>query len=438
MAANRRSLASLLVLALLLSGAGFAQNSGRTVRHIRVEDTPAPPPELAQAETAIGKQNYAAAEPLLKTATAAAPNSYVAWFDLGFVEHTLGKDSDAIAAYRKSVAAKSDVFESNLNLGLLLAEAHQADAAQFLRAATQLKPTANPEAGLARAWLGLAHVLEASQPEEAIQAYQHAATLTPKDVEPHLSAGVLLEKQNRLPEAEQEYKQALAMDSSSSDALTALTNLYMRTHRFADAETDLRKLVAMHPQDPAAAMQLGRVLVAEGKNDEAATQLEAAARLAPHDTALHRDLADFYFSQKKFALAETEYRALLATDSGNADLHDRLGRSLLEQKKYAPAQQEFLAALHLKPDFGAAYGDLAFAANATNNYQLVIGALNKRATLLPETPITYFLRATAYDHLRDYKDAAVDYHKFLEVAQGKFPDQEWQARHRLIAIEPKK
>jgi hypothetical protein len=53
-------------------------------------------------------------------------------------------------------------------------------------------------------------------------------------------------------------------------------------------------------------------------------------------------------------------------------------------------------------------------------------------------PVGYFLRATAYDHLRDYRKASENYHRFLEVANGQFPDQEWQAKHRLIAIEPKK
>jgi hypothetical protein len=48
------------------------------------------------------------------------------------------------------------------------------------------------------------------------------------------------------------------------------------------------------------------------------------------------------------------------------------------------------------------------------------------------------VRASAYDHLRDYKKAAENYHQFLKVANGKYPDQEWQATHRLIAIEPKK
>jgi Flp pilus assembly protein TadD len=78
------------------------------------------------------------------------------------------------------------------------------------------------------------------------------------------------------------------------------------------------------------------------------------------------------------------------------------------------------------------------AANENKNYPLAIKAADLRAKYLPENPMSYFLRATAYDHLRDAKDAAKYYHQFLEVAGGKYPDQEWQAKHRLIAIEPKK
>jgi len=36
------------------------------------------------------------------------------------------------------------------------------------------------------------------------------------------------------------------------------------------------------------------------------------------------------------------------------------------------------------------------------------------------------------------KQAAANYHLFLQMAGGKYPDQEWQAQHRLIAIEPHK
>jgi tetratricopeptide (TPR) repeat protein len=412
-------------------------NSSRTIRHTRVVEQGSQPPELTQAEDAMQKRDYAAAEPLLRTVVDRDPSNYVAWFDLGFLENAVGKVDESIAAYRKSVEAKPDVFESNLNLGLQLAKTDQPDAEKFLRDATTLKPTSHVAEGQARAWLSLARVLEKTEPEEAIAAYRRASTLRPEDPEPHLAAGLLLEKENKFSDAETEYKQALALDPKS-DALTGLANIYMRGHRFVEAEEYLRKLVAAQPGNAAAHVQLGRVLAAEGENDAAVAELEAGVKLAPADASAQRDLADVYLAAGKNAQAEAAYRTILAGNANDAELHRSFGQALLREKKFSDAQQEFLAAVKLKPDLGEAYGDIAFAASENKNYPLVIKALDARAKLLPEVPTTYFLRASSYDHLRDYKQASANYHLFLNTANGKYPDQEWQAKHRLIAIEPKK
>lgn len=416
-------------------------NSGQKAHRTTVAEEDAPPPELAKAEALIQKQDYAGAEPLLRKLLEGDagndPANYVAWFELGFVENGLGKREESIAAYRKSVAAKPDVFESNLNLGLQLAKAGQPDAAQYLLAATQLKPTSHVAEGHARAWLSLAHLLEATKPEEAIAAYRQAAALQPKDPEPHLAAGLLLEKQGKFADAESEYKQALAL-GPSSDALTGLANIYMRGHRLPEAEVELKKLVAAHPEQADARIQLGRVLAADGKYDEAIAELQEGEKLAPADASLQRDLADLYVIAKKYEQAETAYRGLLAGSPKDAALHQSLGKALLEQKKFAEAQKEFVTAVTLKPDLGTAYGDLAFAASANKDYALTLKALDMRLKFMPEEPVTCFLRASAYDHLRDFKKASLNYHLFLKMANGKYPEQEWQAKHRLITIEPKK
>jgi tetratricopeptide (TPR) repeat protein len=413
-------------------------NSSETIRHTHIVEQGSPSPELTQAEDLIQKRDYAAAEPLLRKAVAVDPANYVAWFDLGFTENGLGKTDDSIAAYRKSVAAKPDVFESNLNLGIQLAKTNHPDAEQFLKAATLLTPTSHVAEGKERAWLSLAHVLEATKPEDAIAAYQQAAALQPKDPEPHLAAAVLLEKDKRFADAEGEYKQALALDPSSSDALIALANLYMTGRRFPEAAEYLHKLVAAQPGNAAAHIELGRVLAAEGKNDAAVDELQAGAKLTPGDISVQRDLADLYSAVGKNDQAEAAYRVLLASHPNDAALHHDLGQSLLREKKFPDAQQEFITAVTLKPDFGEAYGDLAFAASENKNYPLTLKALATRAKYLPENPLTYFLRASAFDHLRDVKQAAANYHLFLNVANGKYPDEEWKAKHRLIALEPKK
>ena len=427
-----------LVVGICLAEIALAQSTGQTVRHHKVAEQNSFPPELTQAESDIEKRDFASAEPLLKKVVAADANNYQAWFDLGFVYNALGNAEESIAGYRKSVAAKPDVFESNLNLGLMLAKTGQPDAEQFLRAATTLKPTANVDEGHARAWLSLAHVLEKGKPDEAIEAYKQAAALNPKDPEPHLSAGLLLEKENRFADAEQEYKQALAIDPASSDAQTGLANIYMRAQRFTDAEPILRQIIAAHPEDAAARMQLGRILLVLGKNDDAIAELQTALKLDPGNSALQADLGDLYLQSKKYDQAEAVYRTLAAAHPNDAQLHHYLGVTLLKQKKYGEAEQELLIAVKLKPDLGEAYGDLAVAADENKDYALAIKAADVRAKYLPEIPVSYFLRASAYDHLRDYKMAAQQYHRFLEVANGAYPDQEWQARHRLIAIEPKK
>ena len=413
-------------------------NSSETVRHTRVVENGSVPPELTQAEDLIQKRDYAAAEPLLRKVVVGDPTNYVAWFDLGFAANGLGKTDESIAAYRKSVAAKADVFEANLNLGIQLAKAGQPDAEEFLRAATRLTPTSQPAEGRERAWLSLAHVLEATKPEEAIAAYRQAAGLRPKDPEPHLAAGELLEKQNKFSDAEDEYKQAWALDPSSLEAVTALANLYMRGRRFPEAEEYLGKVVAAQPGLAVAHIQLGRVLAAEGKNDAAVAELQAGAKLAPADVSVQRELADLYSTAGKNDLAEAAYRGLIAGHPNDAELHRALGESLLRQKKFPAAQQEFLATVKLKPDMGDAYGDLAFAASENKDYALTIKALDTRAKFLAEVPLTHFLRASAYDHLKDFKRASASYHLFLNTANGKYPDQVWQAKHRLIAIEPKK
>jgi predicted Zn-dependent protease len=211
----------------------------------------------------------------------------------------------------------------------------------------------------------------------------------------------------------------------------------MREHLFPQAEEMLRKLAAAHPNDGAVRNQLGRTLAAEGKKDDAIAELEAGLKLGPSDSA-QRDLADLYADSAKYDKADALYRSLLEQTPKDPELHDDLGKALLKQHKFPEAQQEFMVAVSLKPDFGAAFGDLAVAANENKNYVLAIKAADARAKFLPEIPISYFLRATAYDHLRDKKEAALNYHQFLNVANGQFPDQEWQAQQRLIAIEPKK
>ena len=432
-----RAIATTIFLFLTVAASAAQTHSPQRKEPIRVpvEDQST---ELSRAEEAIQKNDLAAAESLLKKTIMRDPKNYLAWFDLGFVYNRLKRTEDSIHAYRQSVAAKPDVFESNLNLGLMLARSNSPEAEQFLRAASKLKPTDHVEEGQARAWLSLGHILESTKPDDALDAYQKAAALTPKDPEPHISAGLLRERRKDFAGAEADYKQVLILDPHSNEAVMGLTNIYMKSGRVADAEPLLRQLSTARPDDAVLHLQLGRVLAAQGKKDEAVPEIQSALKLSPNDVEAQRDLADLQTQSANLPDAEKTYRDLVKASPNDAQLHQSLGEILLKQHNFPEAQQEFQAAIRLKPDFGEAYGSLAIAADENKNYPLAIKALDVRDKLLPPTTVGIFMRATAYDHLHDFKQASVYYRLFLDAAKGQYPDQEWQARHRLIAIDPRK
>lgn len=436
MDANRLISAGLALC--LLAGTATAQNTGKTVRKRRVaEEAGATSPAVREAEAAIEKQDWATAEARLKAATATDPKDYRAWYYLGYVLGQLDRPQEAVSAYRESLKLKPDLFESNLNLGLALAKQNSPEAEKHLRAATALKPASAPEQGRFRAWMALGRVLETAKPLEALTAYSEAAKQQPTDPEPHLAAGAVLEQQKSWTAAEAEFQRAAELDPRSTEALAGLVNVASGQKRFAEAEALLRRYLAAEPANALARVQLGRVLAAQKKYPEAATELEAGLASAPQDAALARELAAVYAASEQWAKAVPLYQRLVQAQPKDAELHRVYGAALMRQKDFNGAQQEFITALKLDPKLADAYGDLAVAASEVGNHQLAIKALDARSQYLPESPATFFLRATSYDHLKLFKEASEYYKRFLQAAGGRFPDQEWQARHRLKAIDPK-
>jgi len=415
----------------------WAQKRKPTVRKHRVAEENVHPATL-EAETALAKRDLLAAEQLLQKATIESPNDYRAWFNLGYVLSETDREPQAIEAYRKAVAAKPDVFESNLNLGVLLARAGQNDEAEkYLLAASTLKPSASADEALYRVWVTMGRVREQANPAGAVEAYEKAAALKPNNAEPVFSAGSVLERMQDFPAAEARYRRALELNPKSSDALAGLANVYMAQKKLPDAEQALRQYLAADPKNAAAHLQLARVLRAQGKHDEAAAELAQAGEAAPNDFDLRRERAAAYAASRDFERAATEYQALVKERPQEAELRYQYGVVLQKLQRYPESQAEIMAALKLNAKIPEAYGDLAVVAAANKNFQLAILALDERSKYLPESPATHFLRATSYDHLHAYEQASQSYKQFLAMANGCCSDQEWQARHRLKAIDPK-
>lgn len=402
----------------------------------------APAPEVADAEAAIVKADWKTAESKLDAWLVGHATDARALFDAGYVADAQGRLDDAASLYRRATAANPQSLEAHLSLGLLLArQGNYEDARLELQAATKLDPGEAGPVVKARAWRALAEVDKpgpgrSGDLTEASTALLEALKLSPETPSDTLLAANLAEATGQIEDAETAYRRVLAKDPRSIPASSALAHLLMKRQRYPEAETVLRAALTQSPNDPTLTAQLASDLAAQDKA-EALPLLQNLHAAHPDDKNITRLLADLMAQAGDIEGSDKLYLALLAGQSDDTDLLLAHGQNLIRMLRYPAALAVFNRVTQLDPANGDAWSGLAFAASKTGQPAVALHALTMRSKFLPEVPSTYFLWATSYDTMHDKERAIAYYHHFLDAAAGKFPNQEWQAKQRLLLLEKK-
>jgi tetratricopeptide (TPR) repeat protein len=401
---------------------------------------PAQNPDREAAENKIEQHDFAAARPLLEQHLAKDPSDARALFDLGYVEDATGHADQAAADYRKAIAANPKQFEARLALGLLLAHQSLFDSArEQLQQATQLAPDPPNPVTQAQALRALAELDRATDPPAARDALVAALKLSPETPSDLLLTAQIAEANGDTELVQTAYQRLLGGHPAASPEVAAaatggLAQLLIKQNKYADAEPLLKSALARDPRDAALNAQLATALLGQQKTAEALPVLESLQQLEPGNAAVDQMLADAYSQAGESAKADPIYARMALAHPNDEGILAGQGENFVREKLYPQAQQVLEKAVKLKPDDGDAWSGLSFASSENKQYATTLHALSMRANLLGETPVSYFLWATTYDNLHLRKQAQEYYHRFLAAAGGKFPDQEWQARHRLVAL----
>jgi predicted Zn-dependent protease len=432
-----------LFYVLLGSVAGFGQSSASKPEKPAPEATPAVvaaqpfSAEVAAAEAAIVKSDWKAAEAKLDLWLAAHPADARALFDAGYVADAQNRLEAAAGLYRRAVEANPQSFEAHVELGLLLARQNKlTDARTELEAATRLDPGDAGAGAKARAWRALAEIDRATDAAKASAELLEALKISPETPSDTLLTAELATQSGQLDAAEQTYRRMLAKDPKSAAANAGLAHLMIARKQYSEAEALLRAALAQAPEDTTLTAQLATVLAAEDKA-EALPLFEKLHEAHPNDAAITRMLATVLDDAGDAAGADKLYVSLLAANPDDPKLLVAHGQNLIRQMKYAEAYAAFNKATRLDESNSDGWSGLAFAASNTNRPAVTLHALTMRSKFLPEIPSTYYLWAMAYDLLHDKAQAAAYYHHFLDASAGKFPDQEREARQRLLMLEGK-
>ncbi|GAC1357944.1 MAG: hypothetical protein NVSMB3_04860 [Acidobacteriaceae bacterium] len=397
-------------------------------------------PLRTQAAEALNQHDFPAALKLLTNLAQKYPTDPHVLFDLASAQDALDQTSTAEATYRRASAADSTYLEPHLALGLLLARNHREQEARTeLQTATTLT---SPDPALkARAFRGLAHLDRTANPAEARDALLSALKLSPETPGDTLLSAELAEQAKDPSAAEATYRRLLTQSPNDPAATAALAHLLLAQSKAAEAEPLLVDALAAHPGDPALTAQLATLYLHAGKTEQATALLEKLHTANPENGAVTRLYARLLSQSGQYEKSEPLLAALSSQAPADPTLLDDHAEALIRTRRYAEAQQLLEraiaqpAAFPSREDLAGAASHLAFAASQNNDPSTTLRALDLRNTILPQSPSSLFLAATAHDKLHHVKLASEKYKQFLTVANGKFPDEEWEARHRLVALD---
>ncbi|HTX40642.1 MAG TPA: tetratricopeptide repeat protein [Acidobacteriaceae bacterium] len=313
-----------MALAAGLVTAGHGQQGGADQQQLQAI--------FQRGSQAMHQGNAAEAEEQFRAATRLAPDFAEAWLDLGLAQLKGGKLTEAIPSIRQALKLDPSVRGAHLFLGIAEYQTDQiGDALTDLESAVH-EDGNNPETLL---WLGIVE-LDTGHPDQAIGPLDRASELAPNDigildyrVQAHMA--VARESYTRIykldpgswrlhrlnaqidaqarqhTQAIDEYQQAISIAPKQADLYEGLGWEYRQTGQLDLAEKAFEEQLKLTPGNPIAMYNLASTQVDAGQGTEALPMLQQVVKLYGRPTVADYYLGRAYADAGKNQLAAAEY-----------------------------------------------------------------------------------------------------------------------------------
>jgi cellulose synthase operon protein C len=192
----------------------------------------------------------------------------------------------------------------------------------------------------------------------AADSLQTALRNDPDNAVAHYQLGVAFDQQHNPGRAESEWREALRLKPTLTDADRALAGIEMRRGDLDGLAQTAQQLIAAQPDSPDGYLLRAIAEINREKYSEAEQDLRQAIPLAPQSPAPYVQLGNLRLRQKQFAEAEKSYQEALDKDPSSSDGLSGLMNTYIAQKQPDKA-------------VGAASAQLAKSPNNSNFYDLL-------------------------------------------------------------------
>ena len=192
-------------------------------------------------------------------------NNWLAHNNLGNAYTRLGRDNEAIDAYKQALNINPNLTEARTNLGIVYSKlGRDNEAIEAFKQALKIKP----DYADAHYSLGIAYAV-LSRWSEAIDAFKQAIKINPEYADAHYNLGLAYSNLGRSTEAIDAYQQTIKINPNYAKAYNNLGAVYVNLHRYTEAIDTFKQAIRIKPDYEGAYLNLGVAYLAIGDKNSA-------------------------------------------------------------------------------------------------------------------------------------------------------------------------
>lgn len=216
----------------------------------------------------------------------------------------------------------------------------------------------------------------------AIDAYQAALRIDPKQPRARSNLGAAYAKLGKYDEAIDQYRQALAIDAANPATRLNLALAYYKSARLPEAVDAFQGVLAADPANKPAILLLGDALLQSGQFEQ------VIATLTPHQQEFSNDLGFAYVLGTALLRTGERVRAQVYLDrifsaGESAEAHLLMATAQIESREYTEAIAEIKKAIELNASLPTVHTVYARALMGSGDQEAAVRELRRAVAVAP-------------------------------------------------------
>lgn len=343
---------------------------------------------LRAGERLLQQGRYGAAVTEFEAALLLAPQSAIAYYNLGNSLRLWGDFRGAENALKRAVSIRPEFPPAHFALGLIYGDrvGHETEGLAEFKRAVELDP-AYAEAHFNT---GIVH-WKAGAIESALAAFEKASQLKPQSADYRFRLGQALDRAGRSALAIEHLQAAVKSDPTHFQARYLLAQLLRRqgedaksAEQFAAAERLKRGSDSTVATDQTNfSYRQGITLLEQGDLDTAIARLTEALTSTSNQAQVRNALGIAFQKKGDTASAKGQYQQALALDGNSVDTHLNYGALLMAAGDTASAEREFRKCLEIEPTFAEAHFNLGLLFASRGKWEEAAAEFRSVLTIQP-------------------------------------------------------